>query len=153
MPRSAGHLYVGPRQMAEFFEYRRFRIGTIIALAYTAIFALSDVSWTWASENDAVFSSLLSLSALLFVCGIPYTGLLRLLKRSPTFPRFQCIAFCLMVALPLLLLPGFKISGVATAGWQYFLIPFWQLVLYGVLSLVFKILVAVDRRRSSRLGI
>ncbi len=71
---------VEPLQVIEPVEYRRFRAGTMIVLSYTTAFALSDVSWSWAREHDAISSSLLSLLALLFVCGIPYTGLLRLLK-------------------------------------------------------------------------
>ena len=138
--------------MDESVVYRRFRVAIVIVIAYTAAFALSDISWRWARENGEILSSLLSLSGLLIICWIPYTGLLRLLKRAHRFPRFQWVAFFLMISLPLFMLPAFKLSDGATGGWQYFLIPFSQLVLYGLLLLSSKILIAVDGRRSASHG-
>jgi hypothetical protein len=136
--------------MTDSVNNRKFRTGVIIVLAYTAVFFLSDVSWVYAHEQGKILRALLSLAAMLLISCIPYTGLLRLLNRSPKFPRFQWIAFCMVAALPLIMLPVFKMAGGATGGWQYFLIPVWQLILYGLLLLTFKIIVAVDQRRSTR---
>jgi hypothetical protein len=96
-----------------------------------------------------VLSTLMSLFVALFFSGIPYTGLRRLLKKSSSFPNFQLISFGLMVALPLVMLPACKMRCGGCEGWQYFLIPFLQLFLYGLLNVIFKILVAVEHRRSS----
>ena len=129
---------------------RKFYFGIVIALVYTALFLMSDIQWSWIFEKSMVLSTLMSLFVALFFSGIPYTGLRRLLKKSSEFPHFQWIAFGLMVALPLLMLPAFKMHCGGCEGWQYFLIPFLQIFLYGLLNISFRILVAVDHHRSSK---
>jgi len=128
---------------------RKFFLGIIIALVYTAIFLISDIRWSWVYEKSMFPSTLMSLFVAIIFSGIPYTGLRRLLNKSSRYPYFQWIAFGLMVALPLLLLPTFKMSGICCGGWQYFLIPFLQIIVYGLLNITFRIMATVDYRRSS----
>jgi hypothetical protein len=135
--------------MTYMFDDKKFFLGVTIALVYTGIFLISDVQWSFIFEKKMFLSTSMSLFVALFFAGIPYTGLRRLLKKSSKFPNFQWCAFVLMIALPLLMLPAFKVRCGGCEGWQYFLIPFLQIFLYGLLNISFKILTVIDNKRSS----
>jgi hypothetical protein len=116
--------------------HRNLLLGTIAAATVTSVFYLMDGNWAWAISNNqlpiAIFSALYAVAIAL----IPYATLVMLLRRGDRSRAFQIVSFLLVVGLPICALIYWRTNAVATGGWDYFIVPIWQLGLEGLLYFV-----------------
>lgn len=114
--------------------HRNLLRGTIAIAVATVIFYMGSVNWSAALSqgrlNSALFTYLLAVAFALS----PYGILVSLLERAKRSTVFQIALFSLVVALPVISFSTSRISHINTGGWDYFVIPFWQLVLLMVLN-------------------
>ena len=122
----------------------RLRIGLGVVLALSALFAATGIPWLSIGAGAGV-GTFLGATAILW---LPYFALYSLLSRAKDSPRFQVICF-VGVTLPALLLPFFRLSTTPTGGWEFFIIPFWQLVLHAIFFYILKVLEMFDRRNAN----
>jgi hypothetical protein len=108
--------------------------GTIAAAGATVIFYMGSVNWSetlsQGNQNSALSAYLLAVSAAL----VPYGILVSLLERAKQSTIFQVTLFSLVIALPIICFSYWRVNNINTGGWDYFVIPFWQVVLLMVLN-------------------
>ena len=115
-----------------------------MALALSAIFAATDIPWL-SLEVGAGIGTFIGATVMLW---LPYLALYALLAKAKEFPRFQIVSF-VVVVLPACMLLVFRMSKTQTGGWEYFVVPFWQLVLHAILFYVLKALVSLQWRHAN----
>ena len=135
---------IGPMYQPFAKVNHKLRIGLCMALALSAIFAATDIPWL-SLEVGAGIGAFIGATAMLW---LPYLALYALLAKAKEFPRFQIVSF-VVVVLPACMLLVFRMSKTQTGGWEYFVVPFWQLVLHAILFYVLKALVSLQRRHAN----
>jgi hypothetical protein len=101
--------------------------------AATVVLYVAEGNWSSAVANDKLLLAIYSVVFAIVIALIPYGALVILLRRARQSPVFQVAAFGLVIALPIVGFGYWRINSVATGGWDYFIVPFWQLVLLAVL--------------------
>jgi hypothetical protein len=122
---------------------RKLRVALSVALALSGAFAATDIPWHSLGVGAGI-STFLAATAML---SLPYIALYSLLVRAKDFPCFQIISF-VVVASPAIMLPAFRMSATPTGGWEYFIVPFWQLVLHAIMYYALKVLIALQQRNA-----
>jgi hypothetical protein len=122
----------------------KLRIGLWVALALAALFAATAIPWLSVGAGPGA-GAFLGATAMLW---LPYFALYSLLVRAKEFPRFQVICF-VGVTLPALLLPFFRLSTTPMGGWEFFIVPFWQLVLHAIFFYILKALEMYSGRNTN----
>jgi hypothetical protein len=95
----------------------------------TFVFYAGSVDW---SERHVLEQLQFHVFLVMFAL-IPYGILVSLLNRASQSLIFQMVSFCLVSSLSLVSFGYFRLRGIPTGGWDYLLIPVWQLLLLMVL--------------------
>lgn len=128
---------------------RKYRIALFISIAVTSAIVAFGIPWT----SSPLWVALSTWGAVVFLLSLPYIGLHTLLKRSSHFPRFQFVAFIVVVGPVLILLVAFQLLASRHAGsspmggWEYVLFPLLQWGVRDLLSLVLKLLEAYEGKK------
>ena len=128
---------------------RKLRIAMYISVAITSAIVAFGIPWT----SSLPWVALFSWAAVVALLSLPYIGLHTLLKRSGQFPRFQFVAFIVVVGPILILLVAFQLFAAQHAGsspmggWEYVLFPLLQWGLRDLLSLVLRLLEAYEGKK------
>jgi hypothetical protein len=130
----------------------QFRIAFYVSIAITSVIVAFGIPWT----SSPPWVALSTWAAVVVVLSLPYIGLHTLLKRSGQFPRFQFVAFIVVVGPILILLVAFQLFAAKHAGsspmggWEYVLFPLVQWGLRDLLTLVLKLLEAYEGKKCAR---
>lgn len=115
--------------------------GTIAASGAMVIFYMGSVNWSdtvsQGHQNSALSAYLLAVSVAL----VPYGILLSLLERAKQSTIFKVTLFSIVIALPIIGFSFWRLNNINTGGWDYFIIPFWQIVLLMILNGPYKFFV------------
>lgn len=122
------------RPMAELsITHRNLLLGTIAAVIVTIVFYLVEQNWAWAISNNRLQSVIFGMLYFIVMALIPYAALVMLLRRGKSSQAFQIVSVALVVGLSIYAFSYWRINNVATGGWDYFIVPIWQLGLEGLL--------------------
>jgi hypothetical protein len=125
------------------------RKGMGLAFGLTALFYLSGVDWTHGYSSGRLFEAFTAYAMAVAIAYLPYYVLPTLLSSANNFPRLQVLCFLLTVCLPLVMFPFYRRGPEPTNGWDYLLVPFWQLGLELFLHFVVKVVSAYSKATSS----
>lgn len=110
-------------------NYRHILIGTIFAAAVTALYYLTGVDWSYAYSTNHMDSALAAYFIALAAALLPFGALLFLLRNTWQSKIFQMISFSAFCLLPIIAFWYWRFNQIRTDGWDFFIVPFWQLIL------------------------
>jgi hypothetical protein len=120
----------------------------LLALAATALFYAMAFDWAHAFTSGRLIEASSSYAISLAIASLPYFVLHSLLKQTVGFPRLQWSIAVLVIALPLVLFPLYRSGNEPTNGWDYLLVPVWQLLLVGLLQMVVNAVTDSEQNKS-----
>ncbi|WP_415879572.1 hypothetical protein [Methylomonas sp. TEB] len=91
----------------------------------TFIFYVGGIDWSNTHELEQLHVHFF----LVMIALTPYGILVFLLNRANQSLIFQVVSFCLVSGLSMVSFGYFRLKGIPTGGWDYLLIPVWQLLL------------------------
>jgi len=115
----------------------------------TAVFYATGIDWSFAHETRTLGPAALAFLMALSFALLPYALLVALLRRTQSSPLFQIASFALFLALPVVAFASWRLNGINTAGWDFLLVPVWQVALLAVL---YALSFLVVRRNPGALG-
>jgi peptidoglycan/LPS O-acetylase OafA/YrhL len=121
-------------------KYQHILIGTIFAAAITALFYLTGIDWSVAFSTNHMDSALMTYFIALAVALLPFGALLFLLRSTRQSKIFQTISFSAFFLLPIISFGYWRINHIRTAGWDFLIVPFWQLILVVVLLAISSVI-------------
>ncbi|WP_140910778.1 hypothetical protein [Methylomonas koyamae] len=95
----------------------------------TFVFYVGGVDWSKTHELEQLHVHLF----LVMFALTPYGVLVSSLNRANRSLIFQVVSFCLVSGLSLVSFGYFRLKRIPTGGWDYLLIPVWQLLMLMVL--------------------
>lgn len=110
--------------------HRNLLRATIFSVLATVSFYVGGINWTETNLQGHVGSYLLIVAFAL----APYAILVSLLARIKRSVVAQITVFALVVALPVIGFGCLRINAINTGGWDYIIIPFWQVILLMVIN-------------------
>ncbi|MBO9717594.1 MAG: hypothetical protein J7507_12485 [Pseudoxanthomonas sp.] len=113
--------------------HRKLLIGTWVAAIGTLAFYATGVDWSWAHATHNLGSSTLAYLVTAAFGLLPYGLLAILISRSSQSPVFRLLSFVLVVALAICAFGWLRLQGIRTDGWDFVLVPVWQLILIATL--------------------
>lgn len=113
--------------------HRHLLIGTIFAAMATALYYLTGVEWSYAFSTGHTGSALAAYLIAFAIALLPYGALVFLLRSTRNSRIFQTISFSAFCLLPVIGFGYLRLNHIRTDGWDFFIVPFWQLVLIAVL--------------------
>jgi len=125
------------------------RKGAGLAFGFTALFYLGGVDWMHSFSAGRFLEAFSAYAMAVAIAYLPYYVLPTLLSSANNFPRLQILCFLLTACLPLVMFPFYRRGPEPTNGWDYLLVPFWQLGLELVLHFVVKAVSAFSKATSS----
>ena len=119
----------------------------LLAFTLTAVFYASAIDWGLSFSSGRFLEASLSYAMSLLIASLPFFGLHSVLKQIKHVPPLQWFGVVVLIALPLVLFPFYR-AYEPSNGWDYLLVPLWQLAFVGFLKAIVIALTDGERNKS-----
>jgi len=125
---------------------KKLRFVAAVAWLGTVALAATDIDWT--AFSGQLWPALIAFATVALLTLVPYGLYLPIVPGLRAGPAFQVVFLTVLVSIPVILFSYWRLMGIPTNGWDFFIVPFLQLGSLALIPVAMKLTSLIETVRS-----